>query len=146
MRMHLALNINIPNRATLLIEYLVVLIFRFIAQFIKTNKIGLTVLLTYFVDSRTSRTPDNFQGRLYIFQGSRTQQDFKANSRTILEIQGRLATLPQLKCLLPMIKMITQSLLFVQFLLAFFECSSTCVQQQLAIILILKTGVGALSI
>ena len=89
MRMHLALSINIPNRATLLIEYLVVWIFRFIAQFIKTNKIGLC----YFVGSRTLRTPGNFQGHLSIFQESRTQRDFKANSRTILEIQGRLATL-----------------------------------------------------
>ena len=48
--MHLALNITIPNRATLLIAYLVVLIFKFIAQFIKTNKIGLTLLLCRFKD------------------------------------------------------------------------------------------------
>ena len=89
--MHLALNINISNRATLLIEYLVVLIFRYIAQFIKTNKIGLTVLLCRFKDFKNAR---QFEGRLSIFQGSRTQQDFKANSRMILEIQGRLATLP----------------------------------------------------
>ena len=90
MRMHLALDINIPNRATSLIEYLVVLIFRFIAQFIKTNKIGLTVLLSRFKDFKDAR---QYQGHLSIFQGSRTQRDFKANSRTILEIQGRLATL-----------------------------------------------------
>ena len=51
----------------------------------------------FFVGSRTLRTPDNFQGHLSIFQGSRTQRDFKTNSRTILEIQGRLATLPPLR-------------------------------------------------
>ena len=55
MRMHLALNINITNRATLLIECLVVLTFRFIAQFIKTNKIGLTVLLCRFKDFKDAR-------------------------------------------------------------------------------------------
>ena len=49
--------------------------------------------MCYFVSSRTLRTPDNFQAHLSIFQGSRAQRDFKANSRTILEIQGRLATL-----------------------------------------------------
>ena len=55
MRMHLALNINIPNRITLLIEYLVVLIFRFIAQFLKSNKIGLTVFLCRFKDFKDAR-------------------------------------------------------------------------------------------
>ena len=55
MRMHLVLNINILNRATLLIEYLFVLIFRLIAQFIKTNKIGLTVLLCRFKDFKDAR-------------------------------------------------------------------------------------------
>ena len=40
-----------------------------------------------------------------------------------------------------MIKMMTQSLLLIQFqfLLAFFECNSTRVQTQLAVILILTT-------
>ena len=36
---------------------------------------------------------NNFQGHLSIFQGSRTQRDFKAKLSAILEIQGRLATL-----------------------------------------------------
>ena len=55
MRLHLALNGNIPNRATLFIEYLIVLISRFIAQFIKTNKIGLTVLFCRFKDFKDAR-------------------------------------------------------------------------------------------
>ena len=87
MRMNLALNINIPNRATLLIEYLV---FRFIVRFIKTNKIDLTVLLCRFKDFKDAR---QFSRTFVHFSRSRTPRDFKANSRTILEIQGRLATL-----------------------------------------------------
>ena len=46
---HLAMNINIPNRTT------IVLILRFIAQFIKTNKISLTVLLCRFKDFKGAR-------------------------------------------------------------------------------------------
>ena len=44
-----------------------------------------------------------------------------------------------------MIKMMTQSL-FIQFLLAFLECNSTCLQGQLAITYIDDQGAHALSI
>ena len=76
MRMHLAQNINIPNRATLLIEYLVVLIFRFITQFIKTNKIGLTVVLCRFKDIKDTRQ------FLSIFKD-------QGHSEILRQIQGR---------------------------------------------------------
>ena len=79
MRMHLALNINIPNRATLLIEYLVVLIFRFITQFIKTNKIGLTVVLCRFKDIKDTRQ------FLSIFKD-------QGHSEILRQIQGRFLT------------------------------------------------------
>ena len=46
---------------------------------------------------------------------------------------------------LPMIKVMTQSL-FIQFLLAFSECNSTCLQRQLAITYIDDEGAHALSI
>ena len=39
----------------MLFQYLVVLIFRFIAQFIKTNEIGLIVLLHRFKDFKDAR-------------------------------------------------------------------------------------------
>ena len=40
-----------------------------------------------------SRTPENIQGQQGIFQESRTWQGMIANSRTVLDAQGRLATL-----------------------------------------------------
>ena len=64
----------------MLVEYLVVLIFRFIAQFIKTNKIDLTVLLCRFKDFKDAR------------QVSRTFCPFfkdQGHSEILKQIQGR---------------------------------------------------------